>query len=223
MRFLLYYFLFRVFLGNPLLALLIITFIYLMVDRQFIGLLPDIFKPFKRKSRIKALKETVKLNPADVNAYKEIGQLYLEEKNYQEAINNFLKTLGKMGEYADIHFYLGKAFYLQGQHEKGKEELLQALSINSKVGYGEPYIYLLETEIAGEKDRVEIKDLVEKIQRFGNPEILYKAGNILLKYDVQLGKDLLKEAVETYKGIPRNFRKLHRRWAFFARLKLIKH
>ncbi|MFZ5945474.1 MAG: tetratricopeptide repeat protein [Bacillota bacterium] len=221
MRFLFYYFFFRMFLGNPLLALFIIVIIYLIIDQKFIGLFPDIFSPFKRKSRINSLKEEVRLNPANANAYKELGQLYLETKKYQESIGYFEKTLDKMGDYADNRFYLGKAYYLNGQKEKGQEQLTKALEINTKVGYGEPYIYLLDNLLSQGGDKLEINNMIENIHRFGTPEILYKAGDTLLKYGDSRGKDLLKEAVENYRGIPGNFKKIHRRWVFLARIKLI--
>jgi len=221
LRFFLYYFIFQVFLRNPLLALIIIAFAYLIIDRQFIGLLPDVFKPYRRKTRIKNLKDEVEINPANVDAYKELGLLYLEEKKYQVAVEYFLKTLNKMEEYADIHFFLGKSYYLQGQSKKGTDELEKGLEINTKVGYGEPYVYLLEAEINTDKDPEKIEDLINNLERFGTPEILYKAGKVLVKYDLQRAKLMFKEALENYKASPRNFKKLHRRWAFLSKLNLI--
>ncbi|MFZ7101649.1 MAG: tetratricopeptide repeat protein [Peptococcaceae bacterium] len=222
MRYFFYWYLFRLFLGNPLLALLLVAVIYLVLDRQFIGLLPDIFKPFKRRSRINTLKEEVKLNPANVNAYKELGQMYLESKRYQEAIDYFEKALSKLGDYADVHFYLGKACFLYGQQEKGIEELQQALRLNSKVGYGEPYIYLLDYYIVRGKESAGIDAYLEQVERFGTPEILYKAGDVLLKHGDQRGKGLLREALANYKAIPGNFKKMHRRWALLAKLKTMR-
>jgi len=220
-RFFLYYFIFRIFLGNPLFALLIIFFLYLIIDRQFIGLFPDFLKPFKRSSRIKALKELVKLNPANVDGYRELGQLYLESKKYPQAVNYFEKCLEKMDEYADIHFHLGKGLYLMGQKEEGYREISKALSINPKIGYGEPYIYLLEYQLAHNPLPEKVNEYVKKTEQFGIPEILYKCGSVLLKHDSIKGKELLQEAVSNYKAIPGNFRKVHRRWVFLARLKLL--
>ncbi|KJS21462.1 MAG: hypothetical protein VR72_10650 [Clostridiaceae bacterium BRH_c20a] len=220
MRFFLYYFIFRIFLGSPLLALFIIFFLYLIIDRQFIGLFPDFLKPFKRSSRIKALKELVKLNPANVDGYKELGQLYLEGKKYTQAVEYFEKCLEKMAEYADIHFYLGKGLYLMGQKEEGCKEITKALSISPKIAYGEPYIYLLEYQLDNNPIPEKVNEFLKKIWQFGTPEILYKCGSILLKYDSIKGRELLQEAVSNYKAMPGNFRKLHRRWAFLARLKL---
>jgi len=220
-RFFLYYFIFRFFLGNPLLALLIIFFLYLIIDRQFIGLFPDFLKPFKRSSRIKALKELVKLNPANVDGYRELGQLHLEGKKYTQAVEYFEKCLVKMDEYADIHFYLGKGLYLMGQKEEGYRELFKALSINPKIGYGEPYIYLLDYQLDTNPLPEKINEFLKKIEQFGTPEILYKCGSILLKQDSIKGRELLQEAVSNYKAMPRNFRKIHRRWAFLARFKLL--
>ncbi|NLT95363.1 MAG: hypothetical protein GXW85_07485 [Clostridia bacterium] len=221
MRFFFYYLIFRIFLGNPLLALLILTVLYLLVDRRFIGLFPDFLRPFKRKSRIKELEEQVKINPANVDAYRELGLLYLEGKNYFNAVKSFEKCLDKMNEYADIHFGLGKALYFQGRKEQGSEEMLKALDINPKIGYGEPYIYLLENQLETERNLETINDYIEKIRQFGTPEILYKGGKQLLKYDDEKATQLLREALNTYRVIPGNFRKVHRRWALLARLKLL--
>lgn len=221
MRFFFYYLVFRVFLHNPLLTLIILGVIYLLVDRRFIGLFPDFLRPFKRKQRIRELEEQVKINPANVNAYRELGQLYMEGKNYLSAVNSFEKCLDKMNEYADIHFGLGKGLYLLGRNEEGTEEMQKALNINPKIGYGEPYIYLLENQLANENNGEKINNYIQKIRQFGTPEILYKGGIKLYKYDQIKAKELLQEGLNTYQVIPRNFRKVHRRWAFLTRLKLL--
>lgn len=222
MRFFFYYFLFRIFLGNPLLALIILYLLYLLIDRRFIGLFPDFLGPFKRKSRIKGLEEQVKINPANVDAYRELGQLYLEGKNYNQAVKCFEKCLAKMNDYADIHFGLGKGLFLMGRKDEGSVEILKALQINPKIGYGEPYIYLLENQLTNNKnDSEKIANYIQKIRQFGTPEILYKGGSHLYSYDQVKAKELLQEALNTYKAIPGNFRKIHRRWAFLTRLKLL--
>lgn len=220
MRFLFYYFLFRL-LGNPFLAIIVIAFIYLIVDRQFIGLIPDFFKPLRRKSQIKNLQEEINLNPANVNAYKELGLLYLEEKKYKLASQYLLDTLDKLGEYADTHFYLGKAYYLGGQKEEGKKELEKAIEINSKVGYGEPYVYLLDAEINDTQNTEKIKDLINNLQHFGTTEILYKAGMVLKTFEKERANKMFNEALETYRMSPKHFKKVHRRWALLAKLNLL--
>lgn len=221
MRFVFYYLVFKIFLRNPLLTLFILVVLYLLTDRRFIGLFPDFLRPFKRKQRIRELEKQVQINPADVNAYRELGQLYMEGKNYLSAVNSFEKCLDKMNGYADIHFGLGKGLYFLGRKEEGMEEIHKALNINPKIGYGEPYIYLLENQLTNEYDGEKINNYIQKIRQFGTPEILYKGGVKLYKYDQVKAKELLQEGLNTYKVIPRNFRKVHRRWALLTRLKLL--
>ena len=78
--FLIFYLLFfRFYIPNPLAAFIVFYFLYTIVDRQFVSL-PDAFKPFKNRSKVKRLKDEIKLNPANANAYYELGQIYLNKK-----------------------------------------------------------------------------------------------------------------------------------------------
>lgn len=219
LRFIYYYLIFRLFMGNPLLALFILFIIYAIVDRKFIGLMPDFFKPLKRKKRIKDLEENIKLNPSNTESYRELGYLYLEDKKYQKAINNFRKALDKMSQYAEIHLHLGKANYLLGNKDEGIEELLKALEISPKAGYGEPYIYLLDYEINKKKPSREIiNQFIKNLHTYGTVENLYKGGRVLKSYDNVQANELLLDALETYKVSPKYLKKSNRRWAFLAKI-----
>ena len=104
--FFLYYILSMLF-GNPVTAILFLAFIYLIVDRRFIGLLPDFTRPLRRKSRMRQLRTTVALNPANASAQLELGQLLMERKRYREALP-FLQQAGKkLEDHASAQFYLG--------------------------------------------------------------------------------------------------------------------
>ena len=219
--FLLFYlFFFRYFVPNPILAFIIFYVVYLLIDRQFVAL-PDAFKPFKTRTKIKRLKDELKVNPANVNAHYELGQIYLEQKKYQASIENLSQTIDKMGEYGEVYFYLGKAQYHKGEKEEGLRNLAKAVDIDHKVGYGEPYIYLLVEEIKKGNDPEKVEQLVASIHRFGSPEIFYKAGIYLKKLDKNMTRKMFHWALDSYSGTPRHFKRTHRRWAILARLQLL--
>lgn len=215
-----YLFFFRFYVPNPIAAFLVFYLLYTVVDRQFVSL-PDAFKPFKNRSKIKRLKDEIKINPANVNAYYELGQIYLEQKKYQTSIDYFSKTVDKMGEYGEVYFYLGKALFHKGDREEGILNIKKAIDNDHKIGYGEPYVYLLVDELEKGKDREKIEDLVSSINRFGTPEIFYQAGIKIKNQNKEMAKDMFKSALESYAGTPRHFKRTHRRWAMLARLQLL--
>ncbi|SMB96218.1 Tetratricopeptide repeat-containing protein [Desulfonispora thiosulfatigenes DSM 11270] len=219
MRYFIYYYFLTRIIGNPIISLGILIIAFILVERKFIGIIPDIFKPLKRKRKIANLKSTIKLNPANINAYRELGSLYLEDNKYQKAEENFMKTLDKMDNYAETHFLLGKAYYLQNKIDLGITELETAIDINPKIGYGEPYIYLLAEAYSSKKNENNINDYIGNLHYYGTVETLYKAGEVISKYDQKKAKEMFKKALEIYNGGPKYLKRLYRRWAILARIK----
>ena len=219
--FLIFYLLFfRFYIPNPLAAFIVFYFLYTIVDRQFVSL-PDAFKPFKNRSKVKRLKDEIKLNPANANAYYELGQIYLEQKKYQASIDCFSKTLDKMGEYGEVYFYLGKALFHKGNEEEGIINISKAIEKDHKIGYGEPYVYLLKAELEKDNNQEQIEELVSSINKFGTPEIFYKAGIRIKALNKEMAKEMFKLALESYSGTPKHFKRTHRRWAILARLQML--
>src|SRR5688572_28173127 len=72
--------------GNPFIAILVMLIMLYVLDRRFVGLTPSILKQLKRSSRIIKLKQHIGLSPNDVSAKQELARLFIEKKNYREAL-----------------------------------------------------------------------------------------------------------------------------------------
>lgn len=219
MRYFFSYILLSRILGNPLIAFLILLILFFFMERKFVGIIPDVFKPFRRKKKIANLKTAIKLNPADTNAHRQLGTLYLEDKKYKEAEENLTKVLEKMDNYAESHFLLGKSYYLQGKADLGVKELKAAVDLNPKIAFGEPYVYLLKEAYSNGESQNNINEYLGNLHYYGTVETLYKAAREISKYDSKVAKELFNKALDIYKEGPKYLKKTYRRWAVLAKIK----
>lgn len=78
----LYYILSRL-TGNPLFAIVVLVVGYALLDKIYLGLLPDFFTPLKRYRRINNLLAELNINPA--NAAKdppEMGNFFSDQSDF---------------------------------------------------------------------------------------------------------------------------------------------
>jgi len=219
------YWLLSALLGNPIIALIVLFLIYLMIDRRFIGLLPDFTRPFRQSSRLRRLRTEVELNPANAGALLELGMLLFDKGRYQEALPFLEKAGKKLDDHATAQFYLGAVYVRLGRLAEGRQILEKAVALRPNVQYGEPYIYLAEAALhsQGKEDLATITDAslqekleewIEAVSRYGNVEILYRMGRVLLeagKRD-EAGR-LFNEAMASYRQAPAFSKRTSRRWA----------
>ncbi|HEX9502746.1 MAG TPA: tetratricopeptide repeat protein [Patescibacteria group bacterium] len=75
----------------------------------------------------------IKKNPHDREAYEALGRLYLQNKNYADAVQTY-EYLVKLDPTRDIYYSnLGMSHYSLKEYQKAKEAYEKALSINSKI------------------------------------------------------------------------------------------
>jgi spermidine synthase len=63
-------------------------------------------------------------------AAKTVGEFYLQQKKYDEAVRYFNVAVEKLGGYSDAFTLRGVTFYYQGEIEKSRLDMEKALSIN---------------------------------------------------------------------------------------------
>ncbi len=71
--------------GNPFIALFVLLVLYSLIDMRFVGLLPDLSKPFRQAGAVRRLKQTLELNPYDANAHLELGTILAEKRRWDQA------------------------------------------------------------------------------------------------------------------------------------------
>ncbi|MCL2336558.1 MAG: hypothetical protein FWC60_03965 [Firmicutes bacterium] len=162
------FFLFSLLLRNPLLALLLLIIVYIIVDRRFIGILPDFAAPFRRRNKMAELRRQIQINPHDANAQLELGEACFLSGSYREAAGYLEKALVKMDDSALGRFYLGAVYWHLNRREESLAQLNEAVRLNPKIAHGYPYLYLLKHQYS--------EELVENVLRYGAVKTFFAAG-----------------------------------------------
>jgi len=68
------------------------------------------------------LASAVALDPSFAEAHLQLGNLYSDQKNYAEAIPEYLEAIGNKSELADAHYRLGQAYVRTGAKDRAQEQ-----------------------------------------------------------------------------------------------------
>ncbi|WP_281885926.1 tetratricopeptide repeat protein [Paenibacillus sp. YYML68] len=205
--------------GNPFVALLVLLLILYMMERRFIGLTPSLLKPLTRMRKLSKLKEELRLSPHHTSTKLEIARLYMEEGKYDAAYPLLTEVLQVMDDSADVLSELGTCELKRGAKAEGEAHILQALELNPRVKYGEPYLRLAESFALSDPQKA-----VQYLEQFrtihsSSCEANYRLGALLKQLGrVEEARQAFRETVELYRGLPRYKRRHERRWALLARL-----
>ncbi|RIV21897.1 hypothetical protein D2Q93_10070 [Alicyclobacillaceae bacterium I2511] len=222
----LFYLLFMIFriFANPLLALVLILLIYYVIDRRYIGLLPGLIKPLRQWRRITTLNRQLTMNPHDSPLRLELAQVYMARNHFQRALSLLEQLPAPMKDSADVLYDTGACQLSLGELQVGKTLVLQALSLNPDLRYGEPYLKLA-TALALHDPAKALKYLQEfQLHNRSSCESYYRMAQLQEQLgDPGAARNAWRQCLETYRILP-NFRKrADRRWALLARLKLLMH
>lgn len=216
----LFYIIWRL-VGNPILAVVVILLIYYAIDRRYIGLLPSILKPFRRLRRISNLRNQILLNPHDMPSTYDLAQAYMGRKHYQKALGLLGNLSASMQESADVLYDTGVCHLALGHVEIGENLVLRAITMQSKLRYGEPYLKLA-TAIAPTNPAKALEYIKEfQNHNFSSCESYYRMGQLYKRFEnTDAAKEAWKQCLRTYHALPKFRRRIERRWALLARWRL---
>jgi tetratricopeptide (TPR) repeat protein len=219
-KFIFLYLIFRVFFENPLATIVLIVIVYAVIDRWYIGALPDFIKPLSRWRDIIKLKRELEFSPSQGQTLYQIGALQVESGNMKEGRRYLEKAHDLIPEHPDIEYYLGVARIKMGALESGKEALDNALKINPKIKYGFPYVYLIEYSLKRTEPREQIDAYMEKILAYENPKIYYNVGVIFQKAGyTEQAKEMFQKVQVSFSSSPSFLRKQQRYYVIMAKLR----
>lgn len=206
--------------GSPLMALVVLVVVYYVIDRRFIGLFPSITAPFKRSSRLRELKRHLRTHIHDTAAKLETARLLIQKKRYAEAERYLRQALPIMEDSAEVWYELGLCRLKQGDLTEGEDRIRQALALNPRVAYGEPYLRLAEAVAGNEPEKAaaclrEFREL-----NSSSCEAYYRLGQIYARLGKQAeAKEAYRETVDVYRSLPKYKRRSERRFALLAALR----
>jgi Tfp pilus assembly protein PilF len=110
-----------------------------------------------------ALKNASKLQPKNIDIYKSLGIIYLQQKRFQDAENVYRLMLEFAPDDAEAHFYLGSIYYELNDKQQTEKELKKSLQL--KPDYAEAlnylgYVYVEENRNLGQAEKM-IKKAIE--------------------------------------------------------------
>ncbi|WNR43251.1 tetratricopeptide repeat protein [Paenibacillus roseipurpureus] len=206
--------------GNPFLALLILLVIFYLLDRRYVGILPNIWRPFQLKRKATRLRVDLHANPHNTSAKLDLARILIERKKYQEALPYLEQSLPIIADSADVHYEIGLCLLKLGRIAEGERYMLQAIELNPRVKYGEAFLRLGEALAPHAPERA--AQFIEHFRDLhsSSVEAYYRLGQLYQQLGRQDdAKRAYREALDIYRGLPRYSRRQQRRWAWLARLK----
>jgi len=206
--------LFARFFGVPIIPIIILIIVFYLLDRRFIGLLPNVTKPFRRLSRIRKLKSAIDLSPHDVSAKLELARLLIERKKYRAALA-LLEPLQEVYEQsAEYWDDLGICYLNTGDKQQAEACMAKALSINDRVKYGAPYLRLAALHAKDNQDKAlgymaqfqEIQS--SSCEAYNHLAVIYKGLG-----RTEEAKRTAEEGLRMYRMLPRYKKRQERKWA----------
>src|SRR5208337_690698 len=210
--------------GNPIIAVVILLVVYLAIDRTYYGFVPDPLRAFRSAGRIRELQRTIAINPHDARSMKELGIFMFERKNYKKALEYFIRASAKMSDEPEFNYYYGISLARNGAIDRGRALVDNALLAAPGLKYGDPYLAMAEVYIdTGAYDSAApFLEHFLKV-RISSIEGLYQMGLVKIKTGkADEGVAYLKKAVAVFKDAPRYKRKIERKWAWKARLLMMR-
>ncbi|MBD3919806.1 hypothetical protein H8B09_13665 [Paenibacillus sp. PR3] len=219
-KFLLFGLLWSIF-GNPILAFLAMIVILYIIDRRFIGLSPSLVKPLRRMGRIRKLRQQLDMNPNDLSSKLELSKLLIEKKSFRNAreLLEPLREREAVEQSAEYWDDLGTCLLRTGESEAGEAAIRQALSINPRVKYGQPYLRLAAMNSI--RDTAKALEDLEAFQQIhtSSCEGYYRLAQLNKRMGRKAeAKRALEESARLYRMLPRYKRREERRWALLSYL-----
>ncbi len=208
--------------GSPITALLVLLAVFLIIDRTYLGFLPDPVRAFRVSSRVRELKRIVTINPYDGRSLKELGIFLVEKRDYQNALRYFEMAREKMSDDPEFNYYYGISTARTGRIEWGRELLEKAVNSSPSLRYGEPYLMMAEVYIDN-GDYESALPLLEKFEEIhsSSSKGFYLMGLVKVKLGLKdEGTSYLEKSIKMFKEAPFFKRRTDRKWAWKARLLL---
>lgn len=145
--------------------------------------------------------------------YEKLGQIYLEKKKYDLAIEPLQEAIKRDPEMNDARYGLAKCFYGQGRFAESAEVLEELVKIDKKYDYGNAIFGLAECyRLSGQEDKA-----LETYEAVINSYHFFKAYYHYAKLLDKRGKkqeaiDTMKSIIGSSKDLPEYKLEKERRW-----------
>ncbi len=135
--------------------------------------------------------------------YEKLGQIYLEQKKYDSAIDQFEEAVKKDPELTEARYGLAKALHADGQPAEAAKILEELIKIDKKYDYGNAIFGLAECyRLSGQEDKA-LKAYEAVINSFHFFKAYYHYARLLdQKGKKQEAIDYMKSIIGSSKDLP---------------------
>lgn len=207
-------------LGNPFVAVIVLLIVLYLLDRRFVGMTPSLTKAVARNRRLRKALQEIRERPFDISAKQEAARIYMDKKRWKDALTLLEHILPNMEHSAEVLCDIGICKVKTGDRAEGERNILQALEMNPRVRYGEPYLRLAESFAPVDSERAIA--VLEQFRQANSSscELFYRLGRLYETLNrKQEAKQAYREAADVYRSLPKYRRKTERRWVLLAALR----
>jgi hypothetical protein len=187
--------------------------VYIVVEMlPDLGLLRGVVHGFGRRSRIQRLQTEILDNPSAAN-YEELGELYLDEKQFAKARDAFDKTIAARSDSVYTFYYRAKAYLGLGHLTEAIPDLEQVVAKDTKFDYYRAAGLLADAYArTGQLDRA-APLFAEVVQYSTTPETLYNYANFLKLQNRQAeAREWTEKLLAKKRTLPRYMQRVERPW-----------
>lgn len=182
--------------------------------------IPDPWVLVRTFGRIRALREQIAANPANVTARRDLARIYLERLRPRAAVRLLDEALERDAKNAELLYLRGLALHRAGAHEAALEPLVRAVELDPRVGFGEAYLVAGDALSALERYE-EAADAYERFLETNSSSVQgwVKLARVHLRARQKSEAErALDEAFTTWRQIPGYRRRKELRWYLHAHL-----
>jgi tetratricopeptide (TPR) repeat protein len=177
-----------------------------------LSLLRGVVQGFGRRSRIQKLETAILDNPSPAN-YEELGELYLDQKQYAKAREAFDKAIAARSDSIYTFYYRAKSYLGLGHLTAAIPDLEQVVAKDIKFDYYRSAGLLADAYArTGQLDRA-APLFAEVVQYSTTPETLYNYANFLkLQNRHAEAREWTQKLLAKKRTLPRYMQRVERPW-----------
>ena len=180
--------------------------------------LPDPWVFLRTSQRIARLKESIRQNPANTTARRDLARLWILRRRFRRAEEILTEALVRHPDDAELLYLLSLARFQAGRHEEALGPLVRATEQSPSLLFGEPYL-LAGRALSALGRHAEAEDAFERLLRFNSSSMDGYAGVAqarLRQGQTEGAKTALREAGNTWRALPGFKRRVE--WAGYLRV-----
>jgi predicted Zn-dependent protease len=181
------------------------------VLRPFI---PDPVVLARTWGRIRTLDAQIAANPANVTARRDLAEIWLDRMRPRRALELLDEARTRAPRDAELLYLTGLARLRAGDAEGALDPLVEAVDVDPRVRFGEPYLVAADALTRLGK----LEEAEDALERYTTTNSSSLQGYVRLadvrraRGDAEGSKKALREALDTWKQIPRYRRRTEVGW-----------